>query len=144
MMSEDDDWLDELIREFEQRIETRKLPNENPHVLHLIRVLWPFAEGGLIRRYAVEEYGDFETTLVFECQRNSKLPYRAPTTIIVRSQMYSSDATRSWKKLCSIPSGAKALDGGQLIAAARRRGSERKTSKVDDVGAEKIKTMGDS
>jgi hypothetical protein len=91
-----------------------------------------------------KEYGDFETALVFESQRNSKLPYRAPTTIIVRSQMYSSDATRNWKKLCSIPSDAKALDGGQLIAAARRRGSERKISKVDDVGTEKIKTIGDS
>jgi hypothetical protein len=91
-----------------------------------------------------KEYGDFETALVFESQRNSKLPYRAPTTIIVRSQMYSSDATRNWKKLCSIPSDAKALDVGQLIAAARRRGSEIKISKVDDVGAEKIKTIGDS
>jgi hypothetical protein len=54
MMSEDDDWPDELIREFEQKIETRKLRNENPHVMHLIRILWPFAEGGLIRRYAIE------------------------------------------------------------------------------------------
>src|SRR6266436_993120 len=91
-----------------------------------------------------KEYGDFETALVFECQRNSKLPYRAPTTIIVRSQMYSSDATRNWKKLCSIPPDAKSLDGGRLIAAARRRGSERETSKVDDVDAKKIKTICDS
>jgi hypothetical protein len=29
MMSEDDDWLDELIREFEQKIEARKLRNEH-------------------------------------------------------------------------------------------------------------------
>jgi hypothetical protein len=53
-MSEDYDRLDELIREFEQKIETRKLRDENPYVPHLIRVLWPFAEGGLIRRYAIE------------------------------------------------------------------------------------------
>jgi hypothetical protein len=54
MISEDDDSLEELIREFEQKIEARNLRNENPYVLHLIRVLWPFAEGGLIRRYAIE------------------------------------------------------------------------------------------
>jgi hypothetical protein len=49
-MSEDDDWLDELVRE----IEAQNLKTDNPYALHLIQVLWPFAERGLLRRHAIE------------------------------------------------------------------------------------------
>jgi hypothetical protein len=49
-MDEDHSWFDELIRD----AEAKQLKNENPYVLQLIRVLWPFGERGLARRHVIE------------------------------------------------------------------------------------------
>src|SRR5258708_24822630 len=49
-MSEGDAWIDELVRE----VEAQSLRLENPYAVHLIQVLWPSAERGMIRRDAIK------------------------------------------------------------------------------------------
>ena len=46
-------WLIEALQEIEERAAVQKLKNENPWVLHLIKVLWKYPNG-LARLTAVE------------------------------------------------------------------------------------------
>jgi hypothetical protein len=49
MTEEAGDYLDQLIRSIEAKAAANKLRLENPWVLHLIKVLWPYSRFGLRR-----------------------------------------------------------------------------------------------
>jgi hypothetical protein len=49
MTENDDGWFDKLLQEVEELFAAKKTRRENPYVLHLIKVLWPYGARGLRR-----------------------------------------------------------------------------------------------